>query len=132
MSHHQFVTSSDLVEVRDAEGMGRGVFAVSRIPAGTLLFSDPVMPVPEDQCPQGSVLDAVVFRWSAVAGDGTGLCAIVLGMGTMLNHSDSPNVAVSFGRCPDRVDFHAQRDVEPGEQLTHDYDYDEYPPGWRS
>jgi len=53
MSHHQFVTRSDLVEVRDAEGMGRGVFAVSRIPAGTLLFSDPVMPVPEDQCPQG-------------------------------------------------------------------------------
>jgi SET domain-containing protein len=132
MSHHQFVTRSDLVEVRDAGGMGRGVFAASRIPADTLLFSDPVMPVPWDQCPEGSVLDAIVFRWSAVVGDGLGRSAIVLGLGTVLNHSESPNVAVSFERNPDRVDFYALRDIEPGEQLTHDYGYDEYPPEWGS
>jgi SET domain-containing protein len=131
MSHHQFVTRSDLVEIRDAGVMGRGVFAVSRVPAGTLLFSDPVMLVPEDLCPPGSFLDAIVFRWSAVVGGTPGLCAIALGVGTVLNHSDSPNVVASFGRDPDRVDFHALRDIEAGEQLTHDYDYDEYPPGWQ-
>ena len=132
MSHYQFVTRSDLVEVRDAGGMGRGVFAVSRIPADTLLFSDPVMPVPGDQCPEGSVLDAIVFRWSAAVGDGLGRGAIVLGLGTVLNHSRSPNVVVSFERDPDRVDFYALRDIGPGEQLSHDYGYDEYPPEWGS
>ena len=119
-----------MVEVRDAEGMGRGVFAVSHIPADTLLFSDPVMLVPEEQCPKGSVLDAIVFLWSEVMDDGLNLNAIVLGMGTMLNHSKSPNVIVWFDQNPDRVDFFALRDIEPGEQLTHDYNYDEYPSEW--
>jgi uncharacterized protein len=130
MSHHQFVTRSDLVEIRAAEGMGRGVFAVSHIPADTLLFSDPVVLIPEGQCPRGSVLSAIVFMWSAVMEDGLDLNAIVLGMGTVLNHSRSPNVIVYFDRNPDRVDFYALRDIEPGEQLTHDYNYDEYPSEW--
>ena len=132
MSHHQFVTRSDLVEVRDAGGMGRGVFAVSPIPADTLLFSDPVMFLPEDQCPKGSVLDTIVYMWSVVMEDGLNLNAIVLGLGTVLNHSKDPSVVVYFERDPDRVDFYALRDVEPGEQLTHDYNYDEYPPEWRT
>ena len=132
MSHHQFVTRSDLVEIRSAERMGRGVFAVSHISADTLLFSDPVMLVPEEQCPKGSVLDAIVFLWSAVMEDGLNLNAIVLGLGTMLNHSKSPNVIVYFDQDPDRVDFYALRDIEPGEQLTHDYNYDEYPLEWET
>ena len=132
MSHHQFVTRSDLVEMRDAESMGRGVFAVSHIPADTLLFSDPVLLLPQDQCPKGSVLDAIVFMWSAVMEDELRLNAIVLGMGTVLNHSQSPNVIVYFNQNPDRVDFYAMRDIEPGAQLTHDYNYDEYPSEWRT
>ena len=131
MSHHQFVTRSDLVEIRNAEGMGRGVFAVTRIPADTLLSSDPVMMVPEDQCPKGSVLDSIVFLWSTVMEDGLNQNAVVLGLGTVLNHSKSPNVIVYFEQDPDRVDFYALRDIEPGEQLTHDYNYDEYPLDWR-
>ena len=32
-----------MVEIRDAGSMGRGVFAVSHIPADTLLFSEPAL-----------------------------------------------------------------------------------------
>lgn len=130
MSHHQFVTRSDLVEIRDAAGMGRGVFAVSRIPADTLLCSDPIMLVPEEQCPRGSVLDTIVYFWSAVMEDGLNQNAIALGLGTLMNHSKSPNVIVWFEQNPDRLDFYALRDIEAGEQLFHDYNYDEYPPEW--
>jgi SET domain-containing protein len=129
---HQFITRSDLVELRDAEGMGRGVFAVSHIPAKTLLFSNPLMMVPEDQCPKGSVLSAYVFFWSVVMEDGLKQNAIALGLGTLLNHSKTPNVIVYFEDDPNRLDFYAERDIEPGEQLTHDYNYDEYPPEWRT
>ena len=132
MSHHPFITRSDLVEIRETESMGRGVFAVSPIPADTLLFSDPLVLVPEAECPKGSVLSAYVFFWSIVMEDGLNCNAIVLGMGTVLNHSKSPNVIVYFEQNPDRVDFYALRDIEPGEQLTHDYNYDEYPPEWRT
>src|SRR4249920_3742638 len=132
MSHHQFVTSSDLVEIRDAGSMGRGVFAVLRIPAGTLLFSDPVILVPKNQCPKVPVLDAIAFIWPDVMGDGQSMHAIVLGMGTLLNHSKSPNVDLTFDKYPDRVDFYALRDIEPHEQLTHDYGYDDYPSEWRT
>lgn len=132
MSHHKFITRSDLVEIRDAEGMGRGVFAVAPIPAETLLFSDPLMFVPEDQCPKGSVLSAYVYFWSVVMEDGQGLNAISLGLGTVMNHSKNPTVYVYFEQDPDRLDFFALRDIEPGEQLTHDYNYDEYPPEWKT
>jgi SET domain-containing protein len=132
MSHHQFITRSDLVEIRDAGDMGRGVFAVSRIPSGTLLFSDPVMKIPEDQCPKGSFLNSIVYFWSTVMEDGEKQNAIVLGLGTVLNHSKTPNVIVYFNQNPDRIDFYALRRIEPGEQLTHDYNYDEYPPEWNT
>jgi len=121
-----------LVEIREVEGMGRGVFAALHIPADTLLFSDPVMFVPEDQCPKGSMMNTIVFFWSAVMEDGLKRNAIVLGMGTVLNHSKSPNVIVYFNHSPNRVDFYALHDIEPGEQLRHDYNYDEYPTDWKS
>jgi len=57
---------------------------------------------------------------------------VFVGMGTVLNHSKFPNVIVYFEQSPDRVDFYALRDIEPGEQLTHDYNYEEYPPEWRT
>jgi hypothetical protein len=79
------------------------MFAVSHITTDTLLFSDPVILVPEDQCPKGSVLHADVFLWSTVMEDGLSLNAIVLGLGTMLNHSKSPNVIVYFDQNPDRA-----------------------------
>lgn len=120
-----------MVEVRDAAGMGRGVFAVSHIPADTLLFSNPVVLVPEAQCPNGSVLDAYVFLWSSIMEDGLNMNAIVLGLGTLLNHSKSPNVIVYFEQNPDRIDFYALQDIQPGEQLTQDYNYDAYPEGWK-
>lgn len=132
MSHHQFITRSDLFEIRDVEGMGRGVFAVSPIPEDTLLCSDPLVMVPESQCPKGSVLAAYVFYWSVVMEDGRGLNAIALGLGTVMNHSNRPNVIVWFEQNPDRLDFYALRDIKPGEQLTHDYNYDEYPPDWKT
>jgi SET domain-containing protein len=130
MSHHRFITRSDLVEVRDTESMGRGVFAVMPIPAGTLLFSDPVMLIPADECRKGMVLNTIVYFWSVVMEDGLGLNAISLGMGTLMNHSKSPNVVVYFDYEPERLDFYSLHDIEPGEQLTHDYNYDEYPPDW--
>ncbi len=132
MSHHEFISRSDLVEIRDAEGMGRGVFAVSHVPDDTLLFSHPVLMVPESECPKGSILEAYVFLWSTVMEDGLSRNAVALGMGTVMNHSKIPNVIVYFEENPDRLDFYALRDIEPGEQLTHDYNYDEYPPEWRT
>ena len=132
MSHHSFVTRSDLVEIRDAACMGRAVFAVSPVPADTLLFSDPLMMIPADQCPKGSVLDTIVFLWSVVMEDGLNRNAIALGIGTVLNHSKLPNVIVYFEQNPNRLDFYSLRDIEPGEQLTHDYNYDEYPTEWRT
>jgi SET domain-containing protein len=132
MAHHQFITRSDLVEIREAEGMGRGVFAVAPIPADTLLFSDPLMMIPADQCPKDSVLHSIVFFWSTVMEDGRNNNAIALGVGSVLNHSKNPNVIVYFEQNPDRIDFYALRHIAPGEQLTHDYNYDEYPPHWRT
>jgi hypothetical protein len=89
------------------------------------------MHVPEHQCTEGSVVDAITFMWSEVMEDGRSLNAIALGLGTVLNHSNAPNVGVTFDQNPDRLDFYALRDIAPGEQLTHDYHYDDYPPDWK-
>ena len=47
--------------------------------------------------------------------------ALVLGFGSLYNHSDSPN-AVAIRQYDDMViEFVAIRDIEPGEEITHRY-----------
>jgi SET domain-containing protein len=52
---------------------------------------------------------------------------MTLGYGSVYNHSATPNMKWYAKRSTNEIVFYAIRDIEPGEELTHDYKWDEYP-----
>lgn len=99
----------------------RGVFADKKFKRADIVEACPVIPISEEDFAKlkGTALENYPFSWK-----GTGTC-IVLGYGSLYNHSDTPNIA-----WVDWVDnvkiFYALRDIEKGEELLFDYNNKEY------
>ena len=111
------LTHSDMIEVRRVKGKGRGVFARRPIREGEEIERVPVVVVPLDDMKQGddwTELAGYCFNW----GDGT--VALALGYGSLYNHSYQPNARYD-DRTPKVKVFSALRDIEPGEEITVNY-----------
>src|ERR1700761_3154017 len=76
------------LEVRETGTRGRGVFALAAIPAGTLIESADVIPIPRAEMAaiENCILADYDFRWGQDGREG----AIALGYGSLSNHSYSP------------------------------------------
>ncbi|WP_426958358.1 SET domain-containing protein-lysine N-methyltransferase [Muricoccus radiodurans] len=107
---------------------GRGVLADRRIEAGELVERSPVLIIPHaDRAAADSMITfTYVFMWEhdTVEEDlykHEGRAAIALGYTSLLNHSYTPNC--TFIRHIDELllDLVALRTIEPGEELTIDY-----------
>jgi SET domain-containing protein len=111
------LTASFLIEVRRTENKGRGVFARRLIPEGTIFERAPVLVIPAveiDENPYDTVLTRYCFQW------GRDTVAVVLGFGSLYNHSYRPNAYYRDRRS--RVkEFVALRDIAPGEEITINY-----------
>jgi uncharacterized protein len=124
------VRSSDRVPLRIATmGVrGRAVVADSVIAKGELVERSPVLVIPprDRAATDASIVFTYVFMWEhgTVEEDlykHEGRSAIALGYTSLLNHSYTPNC--EFIRHIDElvIDLVALRTIEPGEELTIDY-----------
>jgi uncharacterized protein len=106
--------------------MGRGVFAGERIRMGRVIEACPVIPLSaaDEQKLSETVLDKYMFSW----GDGLEGACIALGLGSIFNHSATPNAVACRVHDRTEIEFIALRDIEEGEQILADYDWepDEY------
>jgi SET domain-containing protein len=109
-------------------GRGRGVIADEPIRKGELVERSPVLVIPpsDRRAADGTIVFTYVFMWEhdTVEEDlykHEGRSAIALGFTSLLNHSYEPNC--DFIRHIDDlvIDLVAARDIEPGEELTIDY-----------
>lgn len=111
------IQSSTYIEVKQAPGKGRGVFARKFIPRGTEFEKVPVLVFPADEVLNGEVGDVLasyVFEW------GKGTVALALGFGSIYNHSYSPNARYDDVGRMTKV-YTALKDIEPGEEITINY-----------
>lgn len=107
---------SELVEVRQTRRKGRGVFARTAIPKGAVIERAPVIVVPMKEILAASsqpVLADYTYEW------GRNTVAIVLGYGSLYNHSYRPNAQVLTGRLTQI--FVAIRNIQRGEEITFNY-----------
>jgi SET domain-containing protein len=103
---------SELIEVKQIQKKGRGVFARTRIRKGTVIERVPVIVVPVHEV-FGHLAD-YGFKW------GRDMVAIALGYGSLYNHSYQPNARFDYdGRL--RLVFAAIRDIQRGEEITLNY-----------
>lgn len=104
---------SPLVQVKRTKDRGRGVFAAEPIPEGTEFERVPVLVLPIDEVEASDLAD-YAFLW------GKSTVAIALGYGSLYNHSYEPNARYEDAGVRTKV-FIALRDIEPGEEITINY-----------
>jgi hypothetical protein len=98
-------------------GKGRGVTANKRFSKGELIEEDPVieLPDPEWQELEKTALKDYYFVWTECS------TAIPLGNGALLNYSETPNAEAIRNLQSQSMAFVALRNIEPGEEITIDY-----------
>ncbi|MCB0707469.1 MAG: SET domain-containing protein-lysine N-methyltransferase [Saprospiraceae bacterium] len=114
-----YIASSDLGD--------RGVFSATIIPEGAPLEICPVLVLPgTDQAKlDQTLLHDYYFIWGADDSQ----CALVLGYGSLYNHSYQPNAEYRPDFEGNTLDFYALREIQPGEEITVNYSGD--PDGFR-
>lgn len=111
------IVHSDLITVRRSGKKGRGVFARKLIRKGTVIERAPIILIPTGEVfsnsPKTKLAD-YVFAW------GNDTVAVVLGYGSLYNHSYQPNASY-YGAGPRTQVFWAIRDIRAGEEITVNY-----------
>ncbi|GAA5931678.1 hypothetical protein JCM1841_000456 [Sporobolomyces salmonicolor] len=108
--------------------VGRGVFATADIPAGQVVEISPVLVLsekeykgytrgeePEDGELRGveaSQLRGYVFTWGK-----SGEMAVALGLGSLFNHSSTPNVSYELKPSAYAIAYRAAKPIKAGEEL---------------
>jgi len=99
---------------------GFGVFATETIKKGELIESCPVVIVPfsEWKFIQHSKLIDYLFEWAPNSEKRIGY---ILGYAMIYNHSYDPNAESIKDLKNDLFNFYARKDIEVGEEITHNY-----------
>jgi uncharacterized protein len=113
--------------VGQSAGKGRGVFARRRIGRGEVVERSPLIVIPAAQwgLVESTVFCNYTFTWGRDGND----AAVALGYGSLYNHSYTPNARYVPRFADQALEFVALRDIEPGEEVTINYNRE---PGDRS
>ena len=111
-----------MLAVGPSPGKGRGVFAARRIRAGEVIEDAPVIVVPASEIEhlERTVLQDYYFLWGPQEKD----AALLLGLCALCNHSYRPNAMFQLQHEAGTIRFVALHDIEPGEEVTTNYNGD--------
>jgi SET domain-containing protein len=104
------------VVIRPAPGKGRGVFATGFFASGTIIEECPVIVLTPEDRPR--IDETEIFHYYLAWGPEERQAAIVLGWGSLYNHSFEPNARYVKDLDQHVLEVVALRDIEPGEEIT--------------
>lgn len=98
---------------------GRGIFAALPIKKGEIIEISPVLVLPRKDYPllKQTELRNYYFMWGKVT------CAVCFGIGSMCNHSYTPNATYKKKIKEQVVEFIAIKDIDKDEEITINYNY---------
>ncbi len=116
------------IVVKDTGKYGRGIYATRDIKKDELIEVSPVIVSPHDEWKD--LKKTVLFYYCFYWGDDD--TAIALGLGSLFNHSYTPNLTFKNNEENLSIDFYALHDIKEGEELTINYhgDPDNKNPLW--
>lgn len=102
-----------------SEGKGRGVFTAGDIFEGSTIEVCPLIIIPEEQVQtiHNTALHDYYFRW----GEKQKQAAILLGYGSLYNHSNEPNARAILIDSDNEIVIESIRTINSGEEITIDY-----------
>ena len=121
MLNFQSAETANLRIANTGTALGRGVFAQRAYGCGEVVEVAPVILLNEAFRELPLLVQRVVFNWGKGI-DSTPIFALVLGYGSIYNHSDHPNLRYRADHSGQTMIFTATRDINHGEQLTVSYD----------
>jgi hypothetical protein len=98
---------------------GHGVFTKKKIPADTTLEECPFLRIKTDECT--GILDDYVFNVDDGDKKDSSCYILVLGWGSLFNHSNTHNVEYWHDTDRDLIVFHTVKDVPADRQLFVNY-----------
>jgi uncharacterized protein len=115
--------SQKSLEIRTTSSKGRGVFATKRFAEGELIESAPVIIVPANDWPyvEKTVFYHYLFAWGDFNGD---ITALILGYGSIYNHSYNPSACYIKDYSNQLIKFFALKSILPEEEITINYNGD--------
>ncbi len=111
-------SGSSCLYIAESPGKGRGVFAGKTVEAGEVFESCPVLLFNDGEDARhidATPLADYYYRWDE------GINAIVLGYGSLYNHSYTPNAYYRRNYETQLLEFIALRKIEPGEEIVVNY-----------
>lgn len=124
MRWNETIYDSSQVYVADSriDGAGLGVFAARSFTAGEPVEIAPAVFVPETETERrGDFISDYSVLLDDEAGNHRHLIAVMLGYGSIYNHSESPSLSLDLCLPERAAIFTALRDIEEGEELTISY-----------
>ncbi|KAG0303332.1 hypothetical protein BGZ98_006786 [Dissophora globulifera] len=103
--------------IQDCGPKGRGVITAVAIPTRTVIDISPILLFPSEEYSlhgQHTQLDHYTYRWQ-------GGMALALGLGSMFNHSNKPNVGFQRDFNNKVIRYTTLREIEAGEELCISY-----------
>jgi hypothetical protein len=119
-------TSPDL-EIRHLPDRGRAVFAARHFAKGDLVDTAPVILGDTHWNDLPAWIGRYVYAWQDIGGTGA-VSALALGLGSLYNASTTANLTFRAAQSNDAIEYHAARDIAPGEELTINYSSDDGSP----
>ena len=118
LSWKTFVSKSQIPKA------GRGVFASKNIKKGELIEVCPVIKMSRNDPSNvdGAALVEYFFHFGATQTSTTAI-AVVLGHGSLYNHSYEPNATYKKKPADKTVEFFALKNIKKGEEITTNYNY---------
>lgn len=98
---------------------GRGVFAKHDIKKGEVIESCPIIEIEEGD--RENLNESKLVTYFFYFGENKERMAIVLGYGSIYNHSHIPNATFSIRDLDMKIDFVAINDITKDEEITFDY-----------
>jgi uncharacterized protein len=111
-----------MFEVKLTKKMGRGLFATKNIKKDTLVHRAEFIKIFDEELNNCPTLAKYAFAYNKK------YSMLVLGHGSLFNHSDSPNIESWITKYDGRevMDFYATKNIKKGEQLFIYYGGEEY------
>ncbi|OGK37225.1 hypothetical protein A3F03_04640 [Candidatus Roizmanbacteria bacterium RIFCSPHIGHO2_12_FULL_41_11] len=106
------------IEVRKTKKMGRGVYALKNFKRLEIIEKCPVVhlkPGERRHC-EKTILNTYIYPWRSLQD-----AVIVLGYGSIYNHSVSPNTKWVRSFKTDQMFYKAIRPIKKGEEISVDY-----------
>lgn len=105
--------------VASSEEKGRGVFTARELTKGDIIEFCPLILIPKQE--QDYIHQSILHDYYFLSPAPSSRMCIVLGYGSLYNHSFVPNADIVFDLLNKQLEIHCVSEIEAGEEIFIDY-----------